>query len=78
LLRRSQFVNKAGIAQVCSGFSTRALGISTEIKIGALRKKQARQLIILNLLFFDRSMQNMKRKVDAIMPQVSKLKKLEN
>jgi len=78
LLRRSQFVNKAGIAQVGPGFSTRALGISTEIKIGALRKKQARQLIILNLLFFDRSMQNMKRKVDAIMPQVSKLKKLEN
>jgi len=43
----------------------------------ALRKIPARQLKNLNLLFFDRSMQNIKHKVDAIMAQVSKLKKVE-
>ena len=78
LQRRSQFIDKAGIAQERSSIGKRAMGFCAKKKIGALRKSQPRQLKILNLLFLDRSMQNIKHKVDAIMTQVLKLKNIEN
>jgi hypothetical protein len=77
-LARSQFVNKAGIARGRASIGTCALGFALKSKICALRKKQVRQLIILNLRYLERSMHNIKHKVDVIMFQVSKLKKVEN
>ena len=52
--------------------------IALKSKISALRKKQVRQLIILNLRYLERSMHYIKYKVDVIMFQVSKFKKVEN
>ena len=78
LQRRSQFINKAGIVSEHSSIGKHAMGFCTKIKIGALKKSQPHQLKILNLLFLDRSMQNIKHKVDAIMTQVLKLKNIEN